>query len=104
MSKPLLLLAALLLCCCISSLQAFPRQGCNCIRTVSSPVPLRTIMKVEVVPPSGRCRWVERIITRKNGSKVCIDPKATWFPQLLSLLEKQKINSATQMPPASTTF
>uniref|UniRef100_A0A3P9N6N8 Chemokine interleukin-8-like domain-containing protein n=1 Tax=Poecilia reticulata TaxID=8081 RepID=A0A3P9N6N8_POERE len=64
MNKAVILLVALTLC---SS-----KLGCRCIKTTSQRVALRTVAKVEVTPPSGRCRRSERVVIRKNGSKVCI--------------------------------
>nr|XP_046241848.1 C-X-C motif chemokine 10 [Scatophagus argus] len=103
MTKPLLLLAALTLCCCITALHAFPRQGCRCLDTRSAPVLVRVIEKIEVIPISGRCRQTEIIITRKNGSKVCVDPQAKWFKSLFSNLQKDNVTSSstTVSPTAS---
>ncbi|XP_075934984.1 interleukin-8 [Anarhichas minor] len=87
-SKPLLLLAALTLCCCIASLHALPTQVCRCIRTITSPIPITVIKQVELIPISGHCRRTEIIITRWNGSKVCVKPDAKWVHSLLSNLQK----------------
>ncbi|KAM4576434.1 C-X-C motif chemokine 13-like isoform 2-T2 [Odontesthes bonariensis] len=89
MNKPLIILAALTLFCCITTLHAASWSGCRCIRTVSKPVPLGVIDKIEVIPPSGRCRRVERIIYRKNGSKVCINPNAEWFLGFLRAMDRK---------------
>ncbi|XP_054466540.1 C-X-C motif chemokine 11-1 [Anoplopoma fimbria] len=94
-TKPLLLLAALTLCCCISSLHAFSQGRCICIRTISTPVPFKTIKKVEIIPVSGGCRRTEIIITRRNGSKLCVNPKKKWVIDLLSQLQSKNENSAT---------
>ncbi|XP_031726441.1 interleukin-8 [Anarrhichthys ocellatus] len=87
-TKPLLLLAALTLCCCIASLHALPTQGCRCIRSIYSQVPLKVIKKLELIPISGHCRRTEIIITRRNGSKVCVKPEEKWVNSLLSNLQK----------------
>uniref|UniRef100_A0A3Q3WNB3 Chemokine interleukin-8-like domain-containing protein n=1 Tax=Mola mola TaxID=94237 RepID=A0A3Q3WNB3_MOLML len=88
MTNPMRLLAALTLCCCIASMNAFSKHGCHCLWTVSKPVPLRIIRKIEMMPISGHCRWPETIITRKNGSKVCADPDDEWFKVLISRMQK----------------
>ncbi|XP_044051175.1 C-X-C motif chemokine 13 [Siniperca chuatsi] len=93
-----LLLATLALCCCITTLHAYIQPGCRCIRTTSSPVAVRVIQKIEVVPISGRCRRIEIIVTRKNNSKVCVNPNVKWINKLLSDLQ----SSTTVSPPAST--
>ncbi|XP_068577203.1 interleukin-8 isoform X2 [Cebidichthys violaceus] len=89
-TKPLLLLAALTLCCCIASLHALPTQGCRCIRTSPIPVPFRAISKLEMIAISGHCRRTEIIVTRRNGSKVCVKPEEEWVNILLSKLQKKR--------------
>ncbi|XP_070689651.1 C-X-C motif chemokine 10-like isoform X2 [Pempheris klunzingeri] len=87
-TKPLLLLlAALTLCCCITSLQAYPR-ACLCLRTTSTPIRPQAIEKIEVIPISGKCRRIEIIVTRRNGSRVCVTPTAKWVIMLLSRLQR----------------
>ncbi|XP_076586687.1 growth-regulated alpha protein [Chaetodon auriga] len=104
MTKPLLLLVALTLCCCIATLHAVPMAGCLCIRTTSNPVALRVIEKIEVRPISGRCRRTEIIITRKNGSKICVNPKAVWVKELLSNLQRiNATSSSTTVPSTAST-
>ncbi|XP_007547501.1 C-X-C motif chemokine 2 isoform X1 [Poecilia formosa] len=102
MNKSVILLVALTLFCCIPELHA-SKLGCRCIKTTSQRVALRTVAKVEVTPPSGRCRRSERVVIRKNGSKVCISSEASWFPEFLSKLNQdyENINSSTVSP---TTF
>ncbi|KAM9743875.1 C-X-C motif chemokine 10 isoform 2-T2 [Menidia menidia] len=89
MNKPLVILTALTICCCITSLQAISWSGCRCPRTVPRPVPIRVVNKIEVIPASGRCRSVQRIIHRLNGSKVCIDPDAAWFPSFVRAVDRK---------------
>uniref|UniRef100_A0AAQ5XYX2 Chemokine interleukin-8-like domain-containing protein n=2 Tax=Amphiprion ocellaris TaxID=80972 RepID=A0AAQ5XYX2_AMPOC len=88
--KTLLLLVALMFCCCISRLDALSGLGCRCIRTVPNPVPARAVKKIEVIPVSGRCRRTEILITKRNGSIVCVPPKAKWFPELLETLQRTR--------------
>ncbi|XP_034451330.1 alveolar macrophage chemotactic factor [Hippoglossus hippoglossus] len=88
LQKPLLLLAALTLCCCITSLHAFRRRGCHCIRTTTEEVPAKCIKKIEVFAVSGQCRRTEILITRKNGYKVCVDPEVDWVLSLLQKLQR----------------
>ncbi|XP_060928292.1 interleukin-8 [Limanda limanda] len=94
MQKPLLLLAALTLCCCITSLHAFRRRGCHCIRTTKEQVPRRCIRKIEVIPISGECRRTEILITRRNGYTVCVDPKEKWVQELLAKLYSENETSS----------
>ncbi|XP_061586641.1 C-X-C motif chemokine 10 [Cololabis saira] len=104
MNKSLLLLAALTLCCCISSLDASSRSWCNCMQIISHPIPERRIGKIEVTPPSGRCRRTQVKITMRNGSKVCVNPNAKWLTKLLAALEKKNGDfNSTLPPPASST-
>uniref|UniRef100_A0A4W6CPW4 Chemokine interleukin-8-like domain-containing protein n=1 Tax=Lates calcarifer TaxID=8187 RepID=A0A4W6CPW4_LATCA len=89
MPKPLLLLAALTLCCCIATLHASPRNGwCSCIRMVPRVIPRGAIKKIEVMPISGRCRRTEIIVTRRDGYRVCVDPKAKWINDMLTSLPR----------------
>uniref|UniRef100_A0A8C6KXQ6 Chemokine interleukin-8-like domain-containing protein n=1 Tax=Nothobranchius furzeri TaxID=105023 RepID=A0A8C6KXQ6_NOTFU len=92
MSKQLIVLAALSLCCCFSILHASSRSGCRCLRTISQPVRHNAVAKIEVTPPSGRCRWTERIIYRKRGPKVCIklplDSSSFFYNKSLINIEK----------------
>ncbi|XP_012720777.2 C-X-C motif chemokine 10 isoform X1 [Fundulus heteroclitus] len=94
MNKAVILLVALTLYCCIPELHASSRSGCRCLRSTSYRVAPSTIAKVEVTPPSGRCRHAERVIIRKNGSKVCISPNAEWFPEFLSKLDQMGCRKA----------
>ncbi|XP_069578728.1 C-X-C motif chemokine 13 isoform X1 [Brachyistius frenatus] len=104
MNKPLLLLTLLTLSSCIASLHAFTRMGCRCKGTISHPVPPSVIKKIEVTPASGHCRWTEIIVTRRNGSKICINPEAKWLPELFSILQKNNVTSrSTTRPPAAST-
>ncbi|XP_059193806.1 interleukin-8 [Centropristis striata] len=104
-TKPLILLAALTLCCCFASLQARPRQSCMCLRTLSNPIPVRIIKDIKVVPISGHCRRVEMIVTRRNGSQVCVDPAAKWINDLLrNLQNKQQTSSSTTVTPTGSTL
>ncbi|XP_070761169.1 C-X-C motif chemokine 10 [Enoplosus armatus] len=102
-TKPLLLVA-LTVCCCIATLHAFDINRCRCIRTTSSPVAVRVIKKIEVIPISGYCRRTQIIITRKNGTKVCVNPNVTWINNLLSNLQNKNVTSSstTVSPTAST--
>ncbi|XP_041643393.1 C-X-C motif chemokine 13 [Cheilinus undulatus] len=100
-TKVLIVLAALTLCCCISSLQASPIQGCLCIRTTSASIPARVIKKVEVIPVSGRCRRTEIIVTRKNGSNVCVDPNGKWARNMLNTLNRQSTTDNTTLSSTS---
>ncbi|KAM4746738.1 alveolar macrophage chemotactic factor [Anableps anableps] len=102
MNKAVILLVALTLYCCIPELDAFSRSGCRCIKTTSLRVAPSNVAKVEVTPPSGRCRRIERVIIRKNGSKVCISPNAEWFPEFLSKLDQDYENLSSTT--VSTTF
>ncbi|XP_031161088.1 interleukin-8 [Sander lucioperca] len=90
-TKPLLLLAALTFCFCITSLHA----RCTCIQTLSTPVPFRAIKKIEVIPISGHCRRTEIIITRRNGSRVCINPNVQWVNDLLRSFRNTNVNSSS---------
>uniref|UniRef100_A0A8C2XBR1 Chemokine interleukin-8-like domain-containing protein n=1 Tax=Cyclopterus lumpus TaxID=8103 RepID=A0A8C2XBR1_CYCLU len=84
-----LLLLVTLTLCGITSLHALPRPGCVCIRTRSSRVPLGVVRRIQLIPVSGLCRRTEVIVTRRNGSKVCVDPKEKWVNELLSNLAKK---------------
>ncbi|XP_029367086.1 interleukin-8 [Echeneis naucrates] len=99
MPKQLLLLAALTLLCCLISTHGFPMYGCKCIRTTSKFVPLRAIMKLEMRPISGHCRWVEFIIITKNGYKICIDPSAKWLSSTIRRLQMRE--GATTLSPTT---
>lgn len=88
--------------------------GCRCLRTKRNLVPLTVIKKIEVFPISGYCRRVEIMwvsvwfsihqkasvlypvtrnhscdtyihrLTRRNGSKICIEPNERWLKDLLN--------------------
>uniref|UniRef100_A0A667YJ20 Chemokine interleukin-8-like domain-containing protein n=1 Tax=Myripristis murdjan TaxID=586833 RepID=A0A667YJ20_9TELE len=66
------------------------RHRCICLQTTKTPVPLRDIKKIEVIPPGGNCRQVEIIVTRKNGPPVCMDPEAPWVNFIRKLQEQQR--------------
>uniref|UniRef100_A0A3B3UT07 C-X-C motif chemokine ligand 13 n=1 Tax=Poecilia latipinna TaxID=48699 RepID=A0A3B3UT07_9TELE len=101
MNKAVFLLVALTLFCCIPELHG--EQILSDFYLFRYLRFILTVAKVEVTPPSGRCRRSERVVIRKNGSKVCISPEASWFPEFLSKLNQdyENINSSTVSP---TTF
>nr|XP_020450786.1 C-X-C motif chemokine 13 isoform X2 [Monopterus albus] len=102
MPKPLLILAVLTLCCCITTLNAFSRPGCQCLRATRSRI--RNIKQIVVIPISGLCRQPEIIVIRKNGSKICVDPQAPWLNNLLTNLPKEDENSSGTALPATTDY
>ncbi|CAF95728.1 unnamed protein product [Tetraodon nigroviridis] len=81
MAKLLTLLLVLMLCCHQAPADAF--SGCHCLRIFRRPIPFRIIKQVEMIPISGQCRRPETILTRRNGSKDCIDPNQQWFKDVL---------------------
>ncbi|CAK6979608.1 C-X-C motif chemokine 10-like [Scomber scombrus] len=91
-TKPQLFLVALILCCSFAAVHGSPRGRCYCLRTFSKRVLVQTIKKVEVIPISGHCRRIEIIVTRKNDSKVCVDPNAYWLDSMLDFLKKKTMN------------
>ncbi|XP_078808503.1 C-X-C motif chemokine 11 [Oryzias latipes] len=100
MKKAVLLL--LILCCfCITSLHAFSRGGCICLRVSRSAVPAKAVSKVEMIPPNGRCRKTEIIITRKNNVRVCAVPQAKWVQDLLRTLNQCKESSSSTATPTT---
>uniref|UniRef100_A0A3P9N6L8 Chemokine interleukin-8-like domain-containing protein n=1 Tax=Poecilia reticulata TaxID=8081 RepID=A0A3P9N6L8_POERE len=49
--------------------------GCRCIKTTSQRVALRTVAKVEVTPPSGRCRhrqYLKKLINKTQTYSLII--------------------------------
>ncbi|XP_015229096.1 PREDICTED: C-X-C motif chemokine 13 isoform X1 [Cyprinodon variegatus] len=98
MKKALILLVALTLCCCIPELHASSRSGCRCLKNSFHRISPLNVAKVEVTPPSGRCRRAERVVIRKNGSKVCISPNAAWFPEFLRKLDGMGCDKAGAAP------
>ncbi|XP_034535018.1 C-X-C motif chemokine 10-like [Notolabrus celidotus] len=99
-TKPRLLLCALTFCC-ILGLQAYSTQGCNCINTIPGPISPRVIQKVEVIPVSGRCRWLEIIVTTRRGKKICLDPKGIWVNNLFSNLQRRSNSNSSMVSSAS---
>ncbi|KAK2901659.1 hypothetical protein Q8A73_011405 [Channa argus] len=69
-------------------MDASPRVGCHCIGYSRIVVRKAMVQKVEIFPISGNCRRAEVIITRKNGSKVCVKPEQKWIPELLNEVNK----------------
>ncbi|KAF6733666.1 Interleukin-8 [Oryzias melastigma] len=93
----------LILCCFyITSLHAFSRGGCICLKVTPFPVPARLVKKVEVIPPTGRCRKTEIIITRRRGGPLCADPKAKWLQDLLSTFRQGMEGSSSTARPTIT--
>lgn len=92
--------------------------GCHCLGTHRGQIPRHMIKKIEIVPISGHCRrpeimWVRVCflihemspvlypvprthsrdtflgrLTRRNGSKICINPNQAWFKLLLRQMQK----------------
>ncbi|XP_071368630.1 C-X-C motif chemokine 13-like isoform X2 [Centroberyx affinis] len=89
-TKPLLLAALTL--CCVLVLHVVPSMSelrCRCRQTSATPIPQRSIKKLEFMPAGGHCRQVEIIVTRRNGMVVCVDPEAEWIKKILDLLLKR---------------
>ncbi|MEQ2182590.1 hypothetical protein GOODEAATRI_023923, partial [Goodea atripinnis] len=81
------------------------RSGCRCSKTILHRISVNNVAKVEVTPPSGRCRRAERVVITKKGSKVCISPNAEWFPEFLNRLDRDYEDlSMTTVSEPSTTF
>ncbi|XP_049433627.1 C-X-C motif chemokine 13 [Epinephelus fuscoguttatus] len=103
MTKPLLLLVALTLCCCMASLHARQAGRCQCARAISDVIPVRVIKKIEVFPITGYCRRIEVVITRKNNTRVCVDPNAEWVNNLLKRLQSKNQNTTAKPSTAAST-
>ncbi|XP_031590739.2 C-X-C motif chemokine 13-like [Oreochromis aureus] len=102
MNKPLLLLVALTFCCCIASLHGFTLNTCRCRKTTMRPVFAKMVKKIEVTPVSGHCPRTEIMITLRSGVKICVNPEAKWFPNLLNTLQKKNAVSTPESRTAST--
>ncbi|XP_071368628.1 interleukin-8-like [Centroberyx affinis] len=96
-TKPLLLAALTL--CCVLVLHVVPSMSelrCRCRQTSATPIPRRSIKKLELMPAGGHCRQVEIIVTKRNGKVVCVDPKPRWIKAFLrSFPEMQRSHQST---------
>ncbi|XP_036083708.1 C-X-C motif chemokine 13 [Rousettus aegyptiacus] len=71
---------------------------CRCTKTTSKLVSLKKkISGVQFWPPGNGCPMQEIIVTLKNKSTVCLNPKAEWVQSLLKRLWKNG-NSAFVSP------
>ncbi|XP_061440790.1 C-X-C motif chemokine 13-like isoform X2 [Rhineura floridana] len=67
-----------------------PLLGCRCAREKSSFIPSSRYASVSVYPPGSVCKRMEIIIMLKNGTKVCVDPKANWVQHLVEIIRSMK--------------
>ncbi|XP_062874197.1 C-X-C motif chemokine 10 isoform X2 [Trichomycterus rosablanca] len=89
LSAHLILTATLL--CCFATIFAFPErmvQHCLCLKTTNVKMNMRQFQSIEILPARGSCPRTEVIITRKDKSKVCVNPKAKWIQEIIDELVK----------------
>ncbi|KAM4616706.1 alveolar macrophage chemotactic factor-like [Polymixia lowei] len=84
--RPLALFGLLIICCVVTTHGLTIRDRCLCIQTSPRLISLQLIKKLEVRPAGASCRQVEIIITKKNGSTVCVDPEAPWINKVIDKL------------------
>ncbi|XP_006907689.1 C-X-C motif chemokine 13 [Pteropus alecto] len=96
--------ASLLLILLVSSLS--PAHGvleafntnlkCKCTETTSSKSVLKLLSKivtVQFLPPGNGCPTQEIIVSLKNKSTICLNPKAKWVQSLLKIVRTKKLVS-----------
>ncbi|XP_056140193.1 C-X-C motif chemokine 10 [Lampris incognitus] len=108
MSSGVLPLQAAVVLCCIITLHAFSMDGfapglrCHCRKTTSHQIPAHLFKKLEVIPPGAQCRRTEIIITKKNGSKVCVNPEENWISEIINRLKKLQRERRSQVTRPAT--
>ncbi|ELK16430.1 C-X-C motif chemokine 13 [Pteropus alecto] len=73
-----------------SVLEAFNTNlKCKCTETTSSKSVLKLLSKivtVQFLPPGNGCPTQEIIVSLKNKSTICLNPKAKWVQSLLKIV------------------
>ncbi|CAB1322431.1 unnamed protein product [Coregonus sp. 'balchen'] len=77
-----------------------PRLTCRCIRTSSAFISPARFHRLEILPPGAHCRHIEIIVTKKDNTIVCVNPKARWIKKVIAQLQSNKRSAGV---PISTT-
>ncbi|XP_073456458.1 interleukin-8-like [Aquarana catesbeiana] len=62
---------------------------CQCVKTLSKPIQMQQVLKLELINSGPYCPKVEVIVTLKRGSSVCLTPEAKWVKRLISKILKR---------------
>ncbi|XP_040182284.1 interleukin-8-like isoform X1 [Rana temporaria] len=62
---------------------------CQCVKTLSKPIQIQQVLKLELINSGPYCPKVEVIVTLKRGSIVCLTPEAKWVKRLISKILKR---------------
>ncbi|XP_072351840.1 interleukin-8-like [Scyliorhinus torazame] len=71
---------------CTLTIRSRVEPRCQCINYVSEPINPCRMKDIEILPISPHCSQVEVIITLKDGTKVCVDPEASWVKPMIDRL------------------
>ncbi|KAG8454261.1 hypothetical protein GDO86_000777 [Hymenochirus boettgeri] len=68
-----------------------PGGRCKCLKQTNSAIRPNQLTRVEFFPPGRTCPKLECLVTLKNGSIVCVNPKAEWLKRLVAFFKEQSI-------------
>ncbi|XP_066573040.1 C-X-C motif chemokine 10 isoform X2 [Amia ocellicauda] len=75
--------------CTASAVDRSSRSRCLCT-SISQGVPIRLIVKVEIIARSNSCENTEIIAILRNGRRRCLDPATAKVQNVLSRLVERK--------------
>ncbi|CAN8209499.1 unnamed protein product [Coccothraustes coccothraustes] len=96
--KLVAVLALFLISAAVSQGGTLARMGtelrCQCIATSSQRIPDHDIQAVKLTPSGPHCKNLEVIVTKKDGTEVCLNPTAPWVQRIVkAILARAKQNS-----------
>ncbi|XP_032079521.1 C-X-C motif chemokine 13 [Thamnophis elegans] len=82
-------LSVMLIACHLTGATIFDplNLSCKCARVTSTFIRPARYARVEIFPAGIACKKLEIILTLKNKQKICLDSKAKWVNNLLSMME-----------------
>ncbi|GCC31583.1 hypothetical protein chiPu_0010043 [Chiloscyllium punctatum] len=62
---------------------------CRCAAVISRFISPRKYQHIDIYPQGSFCRKVEVIITLKDGTKVCVNPKSNWVKRVINIMNEE---------------
>uniref|UniRef100_A0A8C8RQI1 C-X-C motif chemokine ligand 10 n=1 Tax=Pelusios castaneus TaxID=367368 RepID=A0A8C8RQI1_9SAUR len=70
---------------------------CSCIGKGSDVIQQKHFGKIEVIPKSSSCEYVEIIATLKlTGEQICLNPDSKWVQKMMRAIIKKRSSRSTR--------
>ncbi|XP_072351839.1 uncharacterized protein [Scyliorhinus torazame] len=66
---------------------------CNCANHISHSIDPNTMKNIEIIPITSHCSRVQVIISLKDGTKICVNPAASWVKPMVDRTLQQHFRS-----------